>query len=316
MATQTVALEKTNVPHHSFDTGDDKHYSDWIHTTVNYYKDTDESIASVAIRGLTEHEIRVQRRSDESPTIAPTPVRICNIKGHESDFKLETHGFTVGHLNSCMQDWQDDLELRQVYHPEVSELLKRETGAKYVFQYEWHVRTTTLEDALKEDSTGAVDIKGPVRRVHIDESPMAANKEYNHHIKPNIPANEHLAGRAFGIYNVWKPLKKVERDPLCLCDVRTVEDRDFHLTKVCVPVMGDIENISLRAPEAGRTHDFVYVRGQTPDQALIFRIYDNRIDGVVGSKRSYGVAHTSFVEPGTETAPPRESVEVRSFCVF
>ena len=169
---------------------------------------------------------------------------------------------------------------------------------------------------MKQDSTGAVDIKGPVRRVHIDESPAAAVKEFDYYLKPHEEPNKHLQGRPFAIYNVWKPLKTVHRDPLCLCDARTTAAEDLHLTSVCVPNMGEIQNISLRVPKAGREHSFMYVKEQRPDQALIFRIFDSRIDGVVGDKKSHGVAHSSFNDPGTEHQVPRESVEVRNFCVF
>ena len=83
-----------------------------------------------------------------------------------------------------------------------------------------------------------------------------------------------------------------------------------------VPNMGEIENFSLRPPRIARAHDFVYVKDQRPDQALLFRIFDSRLDLVSSTKRSHGVPHTSFVDPGTENEAPRESIEVRSFCVF
>lgn len=287
----------------------------WSHTIVNYYKDADHKAVDALSTELSEHEIRVQRRSDESPNIVKTPVRIRNIQGCEHEYSIETHGFTIGRLESQMQDWKDDTELRRTYHPEVTELLRRETGAKDVFQYEWHVRSTTLEDGLSQDSTGAVDIKGPVRRVHIDETPASAIKEFNYYVADK-PGNEHIRGRLFGVYNVWKPLKTVRKDPLCLCDPRTVVDEELHVTGVFVPNVGEIQNLSVRPPKESREHDFVYVREQQPEQALVFRIYDGRIDGVEERKRSHGVAHTSFVDPGTEHEAPRESVEVRSFCVF
>ena len=265
---------------------------------------------------MSEHDQRVQRRNDDSPAITALPVRICNIQGETGDWNLETHGFAVDSPESHLRDWRDDDELKEKYFPQVTELLKRKTGAKYVFQYEWHVRRRTLEEALKLDSTGAVDIDGPVRRVHIDEAPASALREYQYYVKPDEPGNEHLKGRPFGIYNTWKPLQTVRKDPLCLCDVRSIEDEDLEITGVFVLNVGEIQNISLKPPAPGRQHDFVYVREQRPDQALVFRIFDSRIDTAESKKRSHGVAHTSFVDPGTEKQAPRQSVEVRSFCIF
>lgn len=289
---------------------------DWSTAYVTYYQDSAQPPPTVADNALSEHELRVVRRGEDSPNICRTLVSVRNIQGREAEYDITTHGFTIRHLSSQMQNWRDEVELRSVYFPGVTELLKRETGAKYVFQYEHHVRTATLEEALSKDSKGAVDIDGPVRRVHIDESPASARNEYAYYIRPDEEGNEHLKGRPFGIYNVWKPLETVRRDPLCLCDARTIADEDLQSGKVQVPNVADIENYAVRTPKEAGRHSFAYLRHQRPEQALVFRIYDGRIDGVAGEKRSHGVAHTSFVDPGTEYEPPRRSVEVRSFCVF
>lgn len=289
---------------------------EWSYTYLNYYQDSAQPPPDSTNSDLSEHEIRKARRGEDSPNIIRKAVRIRNIQGHESQFTLTEQGFTIGHLASRMQDWRDEAELKRVYFAEVSELLKRETGAKHVFSYEHHIRTGDLEEALEVESSGAVDINGPVRRVHIGESPASAINEYNYYLKPNDPGNEHLKDRPFGIYNVWKPLKTIRKDPLCLCDARTIKDEDLHGTKVTVPNVNEIENFSVRPPRDEGAHSFVYVRDQRPEQALVFRIYDGRIDGVVHGKRSHGVAHSSFVDPGTEKDSPRESVEVRSFCTF
>lgn len=289
---------------------------DWSDTYLNYYRDATEPPPDSINSNLSEYEIRRARRGEQSPNTIRKAVRIRNIQGQESEYNLTTQGFTIGHLDSHIQDWTNKEEFKRVYLPEVAELLKRETGAKFVFSYEHHIRTSTLEEALAQEKQPEVDVDGPVRRVHIDESPASAINEYDHYMKPNDPGSEHLKGRNFGIYNVWKPLKMIRKDPLCLCDVRTVRDEDLHATKITVPNVGEIENFSLRPPKEEGRHSFVYVREQRPEQALVFRIYDGRIDGVEGGKRSYGVPHSSFVDSGTEDEPPRQSVEIRSFCVF
>lgn len=297
----------------------------WSSTYLNYFKDADQPPPTVHNSSLSTHDLRVARRANESPNVAKTAVRVRNVRGRESTFNFAKHGFRiVTGFHSRIQDWANETELKEVYFPEVSDLLKRVTGAKDVFQYEHHVRTATLEDALAQDSlAGEVDINGPVRRVHIDESPASAKREFAYWVNPDGPDNEHLRNRHFAIYNVWKPLKTVRRDPLCLCDARTINDEDLQSGHVTVPTVGEIENFAIRAPKDEGKHEFVYLRGQQPDEALVFRIFDSRVDGgLPGSekeshgKRSHGVAHSSFVDPGTERDPPRQSVEVRSFCVF
>lgn len=210
-----------------------------------------------------------------------------------------------------MTDWTDDAMLKTIYFAEVSDLLKKVTGAKYVHSYEHHVRTKTLAEALStETGEGDVDIAGPVRRVHIDETPKSARKEFAHY----LPQFSGDGSRSFGIYNVWKSLKVVRRDPLCVMDARTLNSGDLKVGAVTVPNMGEIENFSVRAPPEGEEgrHGFWFLRGQKVEEALVFRIFDGRDEGLKG------VAHTSFVDgefdkPGVEA---RSSVEVRSFCVF
>lgn len=297
--------------------------ADWSDAYVNYFKDADEAPPDTVNSTLSEHEMRIARRSDDSPHIARTLVRIRNMRGHEASYSVAEQGFQTAHLESQMQDWSDENELKRVFFTEVTELLKRELGAKDVFQYEHHVRSRTLEEALEQDSKGNVDISGPVRRVHIDESPTSARNEFAYHSGLLAEGNKHLKGRHFGIYNIWKPIKTVHKDPLCLCDTRTLKNEDLQSGRVTVPHVGEIENFSIRAPVSGEEgrHEYAYLRDQQPHEAYLFRIYDSRLDGGIDGeikvdKRSHGVPHTSFVDPGTENQAARESVEVRSFVVF
>lgn len=298
-------------------------YPDWSFVHVNYFKDAEKPPPDSLNSAFSEHEIRQLRRSDDSPNVARHLVKVRNMRGHESTYNFDNHGFNIATLHSSVKDWRNDEELKVTYFAEVAELLKKQLGAKYVFSYEHHVRMGTLEEALQKDTEGKVDIDGPVRRVHIDESPNSARNEFAYYLKPNAPGNEHLAGRDFGIYNVWKPLRTIRKDPLCLCDARTLQDNDLQSGKVTVPNVGEIENFAIRAPQQEGRHEFAYLRGQEPHEAYIFRIFDSRLDGgkevngqAVDGMRSHGVAHTSFVDPGTEHLRPRESVEIRSFCVF
>ena len=297
----------------------------YSHTTLNYYRDASTAAPdTVNSADLTEHQLRQLRRADDSPHVIATPVRIRNIRGEEGKYSIGEQGFSVARLASSMPAetaaWRDDGMLKRVYFPEVDALLKEQTGCKESYQYEWHVRSSTLEKALETSSEGQVDIDGPVRRVHIDESPSSARLEFAYH-HPALCKQLEDQGRKFGIFNVWKPLKTVRRDPLCLCDERTVRDEDLQAGKVVVPKVGEIENFALRASEEGG-HGWCYVREMGVGEAYVFRIYDGRVDDVGGEegigreKRSHGVAHTSFVDPGTEGEAARESVEVRSFCVF
>ncbi|KAJ9150723.1 hypothetical protein NKR23_g3361 [Pleurostoma richardsiae] len=294
--TETV-VDRTDVP--------------FVKAKINYYQDPSEN---PDLNGLSTHEIRIQRRREDAPDVCPLEVDIKNLRGHEADFTLSENGFQVCLLDSALTVWDDEAALKRVYFPEITELLKRTLGAKHVIQYEHHVRRKTLAEALAQNSNDAVDISGPVRRLHIDETPVSARREFAYYVK-----DPELRSRPFGIYNVWKPLRTVRRDPLCLVDARTLAPGDFRVGRVTVPNVGEIENYSIRAPaESDRDrHRFYFVGGQTEKEALVFRIFDERHMAVEDKATKFGVAHTSFEDPATIDLPEaRESIEVRSFCIF
>jgi hypothetical protein len=290
---------------------------DYVSTYVNYWKESPSPPPDQT--SLSTHDIRITRRKEDSPNCSRTSVRIKNIRGHSSDFTLHRQGFQICHLNSSLADWNDPVALKDIYFQEISTLLKRVTGATYVLSYEHHIRRKSLKEALSTQSDDDdVDIDGPVRRVHIDETPRSARTEFNYYIPRNASAfNASLHERPFGIYNVWKPLRTIRRDPLAVCDARSLRDEDLRPGAVTVPNVGEIENYAIRPPAEEGRHRWHFLKGQTEEEALVFRIFDSRWDGGDGRERWHGVAHTSFVDPGTENIrEDRESVEVRSFCVF
>lgn len=92
---------------------------------------------------------------------------------------------------------------------------------------------------------------GPARVVHIDYSPVGVNKTLRstHAEISDSPAvqdviaaedeaaekGESYAGRRFGLYSVWRPLKPVRSNPIAVCDPRSINpERDLveHLNKV------------------------------------------------------------------------------------
>ncbi|KAH8685388.1 hypothetical protein BGZ60DRAFT_395066 [Tricladium varicosporioides] len=310
-STETIVAEVASVPLNA---------DNYIHTTLNYWKEDSEILreGQGKAANLTEHELRIARRADNAPNINPVAVRIRNIRPTLSSYTIPIQGFQVCYLSSQMRNWHKDEELKSVYFDEVSKLLKNVTGAVHVHSYEHHVRQKTLAEALATSSESKVDINGPVRRVHIDETPRSARTERNYYLPWTKPSNSHLHDRPFGIYNIWKPLKTIKRDPLCFCDARSLKSEDLQPGAVTVPNVGEIENFSIKAPRRGEEgrHEWCFVDQQGETEAVVFKIFDSRDENVEGGLEKHGVAHTSFVVEGTEGVEARESVEVRSFCFF
>jgi hypothetical protein len=291
-------------------------HDDYVETYLNYFKAGGE-ILKEGESGLSGPELRVARRSDDSPNVSRTKVRIKNTRNDLKDYELPVQGFQICPLNSEMSDWSDDSALKKIYFHEVSELLKKVTGARHVHSYEHHIRRGTLQEALANPEDGEVDINGPVRRVHIDESPRSAKREFEYYLpSSSSDFNARLHERPFGIYNTWKPLKTIHRDPLCVIDARSLIPEDLVPGAVTVPNVGEIENFSIKAPSEQIRHKWYFLRHQAPEEALVFKIFDERDEDSEGTLKRFGVAHTSFEDPETADSDPRESVEVRSFCFF
>jgi GA4 desaturase len=86
----------------------------------------------------------------------------------------------------------------------------------------------------------------PARAVHVDYSPKGARtmlRNYRTDIteeaKDIVEAEDRRGpgeGRRYAYYSVWRPIKEVRRDPLAICDPRSlVPERDLveHTYKVC-----------------------------------------------------------------------------------
>lgn len=110
-----------------------------------------------------------------------------------------------------------------------------------------------------------------------------------------------------------RPLKTVKRDPLVICDWRTINPDE--IAKVFYRSPSDIcgeymaESCMILPPKEPSKQKWYWLPEQTPDDVLIIKIADTQTDveaGVAG-----GCAHVSPVVHGTEDEEARASIEVR-----
>ena|ERR1700761_1255829 len=120
---------------------------------------------------------------------------------------------------------------------------------------------------------------------------------------------KHLLTRAGSINH------KVTRDALAVCDARSVDESDLEgvMAKLPPPDSDSFENVSLGREfelwgvKANPAHRWYYKRHMSPDEALVFKIFDSKKDG-----RPRRVPHTSFVSD-EDYGLTRNSVEIRNF---
>lgn len=210
-----------------------------------------------------------------------------------------------------------------------ADYLAYRTGASRVHVWSHLVRRDTIESNIAE--LEAVEAKSneklpdthgfgrivPARFAHIDQSPNGARTV----LFDNVPDAETASKQRWGIVNIWRPLKTIRRDPLCLCDSRSIEEGDLvpvlsKLPEKDDPNRGYYDTVSkgdgfeTTEVKYNPNHKWWYASNMTPEEALVFKIFDSK----KSAKGRSG--HTAFTDPRTKNDVTRESMEIRSFVFY
>jgi hypothetical protein len=224
-------------------------------------------------------------------------VPIHDIRGHENEYTLDKNGFQVVKSTTAEKEFKDDNQIKEGYYKEIEELLKNVTGAHKVVIFDHTIRRAIPGQVDKPSS------RGPVGRVHIDQTPWAGEERVRLHTGDEA---EKLLKERVQIINVWRAINGVVEDhPLALADYRTV-DWDNDLVPVTLKYEHrDGETFGVKYSDKLRFH---YKSGIDSDEVYLIKCYENKLDG-----RARLTPHTAFTDPNTpDHAKPRESIEVRA----
>jgi hypothetical protein len=212
----------------------------------------------------------------------PHDVTIADARGRESEFTLDRNGFALVKAPTAVADFYSPEEIKRVYYPEVERLVRDTLGASRVFVFDHNVRNATRPG-----------MPVPSRQVHNDHTVNSAPRRVRDHL---------------GIVNVWRPIRgPVQDSPLALCDARSFTDDDLIASDlVYAHVRGETSRVAYNP-----AHRWYYFSEMQTDEVLFIRVHDSANDG-----RARLSFHTSFENPLTPGAPPRESIEVRSLVFF
>ncbi len=193
------------------------------------------------------------------------------------------------------------------------------TGATRVHPFSHITRRQTWEAATLAGEgfpdKEAVKMVVPARFVHIDQSYDGALEVLRDNLGSDLTTS--LSKTHWGIINVWRPIHKpITRDPLAVCDARSVPESDLVMVPAVLPSKGSgtYDNVSSGggfetwSVKANPDHRWYFASGMVPEEVLLIKIFDSKKDG-----RPRRVPHTAFVDPSTahRDHPPRESIEVR-----
>ncbi|PIL32981.1 hypothetical protein GSI_05099 [Ganoderma sinense ZZ0214-1] len=230
------------------------------------------------------------------------PVVVHDVRGRESEYSLDKNGFQFVHWPSVEKAFTDLEVIKTKYYAEVEELLKAVTGGKRIVIFDHTIRRSAVTETL--DNLGA---RGPVDRVHVDQTPEASIARVHRHLPPST-ASRLLATSRVRIINVWRPIAQpVAHTPLALADWRTLAPDGADLVSVKLVYPDRVgSTFSVRYSAAMRFH---YLADQRPEEVALIKIFDSDEEG----GRARLCAHSAFKDPGSPPdAPTRQSIEVRA----
>lgn len=216
-------------------------------------------------------------------------------------FNLDVHGFVFVDHATRVKDFTDEAERARVYDPEVQALIKKHSGASEVLVFDHTIR---IGDEGMQKAWGA---RPTVKGVHNDYTERSAPRRLRD-IVGDAQAERRFEKR-WAIIQVWRPIRgKVLAEPLGICDGRTIPQKGFiRVERRYRDRTGEVYHIAHNP-----AHEWFYFPHMERHEALVFKVFDSD-----AGKPSRFTAHSAFDDPGTPAgAPPRESIETRTFAFF
>ncbi|NRA28926.1 MAG: hypothetical protein HRU11_01600 [Parvularculaceae bacterium] len=224
-----------------------------------------------------------------SPELLTHAISVQDIRDGQFQPDFETDGIRFVDEPSQVESFDSSTSWQTVYDDELERLLKDQIGAAEVIVFDHTVRI---------DDPDAV--RRPARNVHNDYNRAGAEQRLIDIIGAERSTDFHQSG--FGFVNVWRPIGAViESSPLGFIRPQSMVPTDWMDIGLIYPDrFGQILGVA-----ANTAHEWFFRSRMTPDEAVIFNIYD--------SKGRPHLAHSALDLPGDENAArPRQSIESRT----
>ena len=262
-----------------------------MQASIPYTVDTGEKLVNE-----TFGPNNIRRKSSGTQELHPMEVR----DGRSGKFSLDENGFTFVEHKTAVKDFLDPEELKRVYYPEVSLLMRTVSGAKRA-----HVFDHTLRSGDEAEREARL-LREPVLSAHNDYTEWSGPNR----VRELLPQeSESLLKGRFAIIQVWRAINQpIESNPLAIADAKSVEPDDLLVAERRYPDrVGQTYRLKFNP-----AHRWFYFPELARDEAIVFKVYDSATDG-----RARFTPHTSFADPATPAgAPPRQSIEARLLAFF
>ncbi|KAK3395422.1 hypothetical protein B0T20DRAFT_359563 [Sordaria brevicollis] len=270
-----------------------------IVTTINYYADPGDGSTPMPVY------VGKDQVTNKRPML-PVTMSVTDVTGGEENFTLNKNGFQYlkhvsGFATRGEEAFTDEERIQKEYLAECEELLKGVTSASRVLAFDHRVRRGPSD--WHDIPVYNVRHRGPLHRAHVDQSYAGAEMVLREKVADADQVGV-LMQRRWGIVNVWRPIKPIHKDPLGLCDARTVSDADLVPGSIILKSGHRRESWTIKHnPE----HRWYFKYQQQPDEVVLIKCFDS--ESYPGMARR--APHCAIEDPDATEDEWRESVEVR-----
>ena len=270
-----------------------------VRATFNYTKDLGDKLTELY---FYESE---KAKDIHEPGDDAYEMPVHNAWGQAEAFSEDEHGFSIHDFKPeyPSDKWEDDELVREKFYPEVVEFLKKTVGATRVLVFDHTIRTARNAQKKLTQETKTSQ-RAPVSLVHCDYTAESGPVRVRQLLEDEA---EDLLSRRVAFLNVWKPLNKVEENPLAMCDVKSSPPEDFFKLYLRYRERTGENYVMRHNPN----HKWYYFPDMNNDKVILLKTYDSDKD------RAQFVGHSAFKDPTSKPdAPIRESIEIRTIAFF
>ena len=231
-------------------------------------------------------------------------VPIADMRLIAENLSVDTQGFELLHHETQVDDLYDDEAVDSTYHAEVEDILRERFDATHVAIFDVTRRSDDTGGARNPDG-----LRGPASRVHVDYTVVSGPQRAKDVLGEAEYERLIEAGARILQVNVWRPISgPVKRSPLALADASSIATEELVATdQVFADRVGEIYQVA-----HGAGQRWYYASEIDRDEILLIKGWDSIDDG-----RAHFTPHGAFeLQETAPDAPPRESIEVRTFVII